>query len=154
MGDMVASKSELIAENALLRQQVIVLQRQIKRPRLKGTDRLLLVLLASRVRAWRQALLLVKPETLLGWHRGLFRLMWKRKTATVSHKSRLPAETIALIKQMATENRLWGADRIQGELLKLDIKLAKRTIQRYMRSVRRPWPFDCANARGPRCSRT
>ncbi|MEP7288074.1 MAG: hypothetical protein ABI947_20155 [Chloroflexota bacterium] len=108
IGDMLVSKRELIAENALLRQQVIVLQRQVKRPRLKDRDRLLLVLLASRVRAWRQALLLVKPETLLGWHRQMFRLVWKRKTKTLTHQSRVPAETIALIKQMAHENRLWG----------------------------------------------
>jgi putative transposase len=140
VGGMTASKGELVAENALLRQQVIVLQRQVKRPRLKGRDRLLPVLLASRVRAWRQALLLVKPETLLGWHRQLFRLMWKRKTKATSNKSRVPAETIDLIKQMARENRLWGAERIQGELRKLHIKLAKRTIQKYMRAARPPRP--------------
>jgi transposase InsO family protein len=65
--------------------------------------------------------------------------MWKRKTTT-SRKARVSAETIALIKQMARENRLWGAERIQGELCKLDIKLAKRTIQKYMGSARPPRP--------------
>jgi hypothetical protein len=68
MNDVARSKGELIAENALLRQQLIVLKRQVKRPRLKEHDRLLLVVLASKARAWRQALLLIKPETLLGWH--------------------------------------------------------------------------------------
>src|SRR5258708_36331258 len=140
VSDMTESKRDLIAENTLLRQQVIVLQRQVKRPRLKGQDRLLLVILASQVRAWRQALLLVKPETLLGWHRDLFRLVWKRKTTTTCRKSRVPAEAIALIKLLARENRLWGAERIQGELGQLDIKLAKRTIQKHMRSVRSPRP--------------
>jgi len=140
VGDVAKSQRELIAENTLLRQQLIVLQRQVKRPRLKRQDRLLLVVLASKVGAWRQALLLVKPETLLGWHRDLFGLVWKRKTTTTSRKSRVPAETIALIKQLARENRLWGAERVQGELLKLDIKLAKRTIQKHMRSVRSPRP--------------
>ena len=134
--DVTKGKGELIAENALLRQQLTVVKRQVKRPQLKGRDRLLLVLLASKVRAWRQALLLVKPETVLGWHRELFRLVWKRKTAKHGRTSRVPAATINLVKQMAKENRLWGAERIQGELRKLDIKLAKRTIQRYMRAAR------------------
>ena len=96
---------------------------------LKGRDRLLLVLLAGKVRAWRQALPLVKPETLLKWHRELFHLVWKHKTAKQGRKPPVAAETIALVKQVARENRLWGAERIQSELLKLDIKLAKRTIQ-------------------------
>ncbi len=67
--DLARGKSELIAENALLRQQLIILRRHIKRPRYTKTDRLLLVLLARAVRAWRQALLIVQPETLLKWHR-------------------------------------------------------------------------------------
>src|SRR6185436_19168760 len=89
MSDVAISKGDLIAENALLRQQLIVLKRQVKRPQLKGHDRRLLVLLASKARAWRQALLLIKPETLLGWHRELFRLVWKHKTTTTRRKSRL-----------------------------------------------------------------
>src|SRR5262249_57982809 len=75
--DLVRSRSELVAENALLRQQLIVLARSVKRPRLSHADRPLLVLLASRVRAWRQALLIVQPETLLRWHRTGFRLFWR-----------------------------------------------------------------------------
>src|SRR5512140_1207556 len=92
-----------------------------------------------------QALLLVKPETVLGWHRHLFRLLWKRKSATRNRPSRVPTDTIALIRQMARDNRLWGAERIQGELRQLGVKLAKRTIQKYMRAVRpsrprgQPW---------------
>lgn len=136
VSDMAQSKHALIAENALLRQQVIVLKRQVKQPGLKNRDRLLLVFLASKVRAWRQTLLLIKPATLLGWHRDLFRLVWTRKSAGRRRKPRVAPETIALIKRMATENRLWGAERIQGELRKLDIRLAKRTIQRYMRAAR------------------
>jgi hypothetical protein len=82
VNDAAKGKGELIAENALLRQQLIVVKRQIKRSQLKGRDRLLLVFLTSKVRTWRQALLLVKPETVLSWHRQLFRLVWKRKTAS------------------------------------------------------------------------
>lgn len=136
VNDAAKSKPDLIVENALLRQQLIVLKRQVKQVKLKGHERLLLVLLASKVRAWRQTLLLVKPETLLGWHRHLFRLLWKRKSATRNRQSRVRADTIALIRQMARDNRLWGAERIQGELRQLGIKLCKRTIQKYMRAER------------------
>ena len=78
--DLARNKSELIAENALLRQQLIILRRQVKRPVFKKTDRMLLVLLARAVRTWKQALFIVQPETLLKWHRQGFRLFWKYKS--------------------------------------------------------------------------
>ena len=136
--DLARGKPELVAENALLRQQLIILRRQIKRPICTKTDRLLLVLLAKAVRAWRQTLLIVQPETLLRWHRQGFRLFWKHKSKPKSTQAKVAAETIALIKEMASNNRLWGAERIRGELLKLDIRVYKRTIQKYMRDVRTP----------------
>ena len=67
--DLARSKSELVAENALLRQQLIILRRQVKRPACTKADRLLLVLLARAVQAWKQALFIVQPDTLLRWHR-------------------------------------------------------------------------------------
>ena len=73
LADLLRSKPELVAENAMLRQQLIVLKRGAKRPRCTPAERTLLVLLASRVRAWRSALVIVQPETLLRWHRQLFR---------------------------------------------------------------------------------
>ena len=103
--DLRRSKSELVAENALLRQQLIILRRQVKRPACTKTDRMFLVLLARLVRTWNQALLIVQPETLLRWHRELFRLYWKRKSKTASHTPEVAAETIALIREMATNNR-------------------------------------------------
>jgi putative transposase len=78
LADFGKSKAELVAENALLRQQLIILQRQVKRPPITRTDRLLLVLLARLVRTWQQTLFIVQPDTLLRWHRELFRLYWKR----------------------------------------------------------------------------
>ncbi len=72
--DLMKSKQQIILENAFLRQQVIVLKRQIARPQLTAKDRSLLILLASRVKDWKHALLLVKPDTLLRWHRDGFRL--------------------------------------------------------------------------------
>ena len=138
--DLGRSKSELIAENALLRQQLIILRRQVKRPTFSRTDRILLVLLARLMRTWQQALVIVQPETLLRWHRELFRLYWKQKSKTSSHKPKVAVETIALIREMAVNNRLWGAERIHGELLKLGFRVCKRTIQKYIRTVRTHQP--------------
>jgi putative transposase len=134
--DLSRSKSELLAENALLRQQLIILRRQVKRPACTKTDRLLLVFLARIVRSWKQALIIVQPETLLRWHRQGFKLYWKYTSRAASSQPRLSAGTVALIKEMARDNRLWGAERIRGELLKLGIHVSKRTIQKYMRPVR------------------
>jgi len=152
LADLGRSKSELIAENTLLRQQLIMLQRQVKRPVCTKADRILLVLLARVVRAWKQALLIVQPETLLRWHREAFRLYWKHKSKAHSHKPKVAAETIALIREMATKNRLWGAERIRGELLKLGIHVCKRTIQKYIRHVRAPQPKDRSGR--PSCATT
>src|SRR2546428_13798788 len=87
-------------------------------------------------RTLKPTLFLVQPETVLRWHRELFRIFWKRKSKVHARKPRLSPETISLIKEMAAHNRLWGAERIRGELLKLDIRVSKRTIQKYMRQGR------------------
>ena len=130
--DMTRSRSDLIAENALLRQQLIVLRRQVKRPKLTNSDRVCLVLFARFTRYWQHALHIVQPDTLLRWHRDLFRLYWRRKSRKGKPKPRVCQETIDLIKEMAGANHLWGAERIRGELLKLGIKVSKRTVQRYL----------------------
>jgi putative transposase len=97
-----------------------------------------LLFLARWVPSWKQVLQIIQPDTLLRWHREGFRLFWKLKSRrpVQTQPQRLAAKTIALIEQMARENRLWGAERIRGELLKLNIKVAKRTIQKYMQAVR------------------
>jgi len=138
--DQARNKSELVAENALLRQQLIILRRQVKRPACPKTDRMLLVLLASMARTWKQALFIVQPETLLRWHRQGLKLFWKYKSRAASLKPRTSQETVALIKEMARDNRLWGAERLRGELLKVGIRVCKRTIQKYMRNVRTRQP--------------
>jgi hypothetical protein len=103
--DLARSKSELVAENALLRQQLIILRRQVKRPACTKTDRMILVLLARASRAWKQALFIVQPETLLHWHRQGFRLYWRYKSRSAAPKPKVAAETVALIKEMAAQNR-------------------------------------------------
>jgi putative transposase len=127
--DLTRSRSDLVIENAMLRQQLIVLNRQVKRPQITNHDRFRLILLAHFTRFWKQALHIIQPDTLLRWHRDLFRFYWRQKS---KNKQKVSLETIHIIHKMANENPLWGAERIRGELLKLGIKVCKRTIQKYM----------------------
>jgi transposase InsO family protein len=151
--DATRSREELLAENALLRQQLIVAARRAARPKFAAHERSLLVLLARLVPRWREAVLLVKPETILRWHRDGFRLLWRWRSRRKNRTPKVSAETMALVRRMAEENRLWGAERIRGELLKVGIGVAKRTVQRYMRMARhRPgggqrWTTFLANHR-------
>jgi transposase InsO family protein len=119
-----------------------VLQRHVKRPALSWRDRALFVFIASKLPTWNTALMIVQPDTLLRWHRDLFRLLWRRKSKRKGRKGREPLseDIVALIKTMANDNRTWGAERIRGELLKLGIQVAKSTIQRYINQVRSPLP--------------
>ncbi len=98
------------------------------------------MLLAGRVRAWRQALRLVQPTTLLRWHRAGFRALWRRQSHRGPGRPPLSEVTVALIRRLADENPLWGAERIRGELLKLGLRVAKRTIQTYLPAPRAPQP--------------
>jgi putative transposase len=138
LADLPRSRAELLAENALLRQQLIVLHRRTKTPRLTWREWLSLLFLARWVPNWKQVLRIIKPDTLPRWHREGFRLFWRWKSHVhvQMQPQRLPPETIALIQRMARENLLRGAEWIRGEFLKLNFKVAKRTIQKYMRGVR------------------
>jgi len=140
VSDLTRSRTDLILENAFLRQQLIILERQVKRPEPKPGERVLLVLLASRLQAWKQALMIVQPDTLIRWHRDLFKWFWKRKSQPRRRAGRPPLmkELVQLIQQMGRENRTWGAERIRGELLKLGFEVARNTIQKYLRIVRKP----------------
>ena len=90
LADLNRSKSELIAENAHLRQQLIILFRQVKRPTFTRADRMLLVLLARTVQYWKQALFIIQPETLLRWHREAFRLFWSTSHRSMRHTQGYP----------------------------------------------------------------
>jgi len=103
--DLTRSRTDLVIENALLRQQLIILKRQLKRPQLTNPERFRLVFLSHFTKFWKQALHIVQPDTLLRWHRDLFRFYWRRKS---QGKPRISPETIALIQKMAKENQLWG----------------------------------------------
>ena len=101
LADLKRSKRKLIAENMFLRQQAIVLERQVARPKITPRDRQMLVVLASRIKGWREALIVVKPDTLIGWHRLGFKLFWRRKSRVRQGRPPIAAETIALIEEMA-----------------------------------------------------
>ena len=139
--DLFRSREQLLAENALLRQQLIVAQRHVKRPRIRAYERAIMVGLAAITDTWQSAVLLVKPETVPRWHRQGFRLFWRRRSRATKTAARISQETVNLIGRLALENRLWGAERIRGELLKLGVHVSKRTILRYMRRARGPRPW-------------
>jgi putative transposase len=128
------SRRELVVENATLRHQVSVLRRTSGRPRLGLSDRLRLLIGAAFLPAWRKAIVVVQPETILKWHRSGFRLFWRHRSKS-RNAPRLSPDKIDLIRDMAKRNRLWGAERIRGELLKLGVRVSKRTIQKYMKDV-------------------
>jgi putative transposase len=118
LGDLTRSRAELLAENALLRQQLIVAARGVKRPVIRVHERGLLVVLASLYPRWRDALLLVKPETILRWHREGFRLLWRsRSKHPAKAKSRVAPEVIELIRRMARENRLYVKPPVMWSLM-------------------------------------
>jgi hypothetical protein len=113
VSELFRSRKDLIAENAFLRHQVIVLNRQKQgRAQLTPRDRQMLVFLAHHLRGRKDALHIVKPDTVLRWHRQGFKLYWRHKSQGTSRRPQISEETMALIKEMAIENRLWGAPRI------------------------------------------
>ena len=111
----------MVAENAFLRQQLVVRSRQVTRPVSTPAERLRLVLLARLVRRWRAALLIVQPDTLLRWHRQGFRLVRRARSRGASTRPQVPTETIAASQRLAAEDRLWATERIRRELLKLGL---------------------------------
>jgi transposase InsO family protein len=134
--DLIRTRRQLVIENALLRQQLVLLHRQVPKPKFSWRDRVRMVLLAGLASTWMNTLLIVQPVTLLRWHRELFRWIWTRRSKPKG-RPKLSKEMVELIRDMATKNQLWGAERIRGELLKLNIRISKRTIQKYIRRLRR-----------------
>ena len=120
-----ALQLELIA----VRHQLATMTRISRRPSLRPTDRLLWVLLSRFLPNWREMLVIVKPETVIGWHRKGFRLYWTWKSRRRGGgRPPIPRDVRDLIRRMSRENPLWGAPRIHGELLKLGIEVSEATV--------------------------
>ncbi len=124
-------RSDLILETLALRQQVAVLSRTRRRLPLQTEDRVLWMALRRSWPRWRDALFIVKPETVVAWHQRAFRRYWTSLSQSPG-RPRLDAEIRRLSVRMASENPTWGAPRIHGELLKLGFRISQRTVSRYL----------------------
>jgi hypothetical protein len=126
-------KSRLVAENAMLRHQVILLRRKIRgHVSLTNGDRWFFVQLYRWFPSILNVVAVIRPETLARWHRAGFRLYWRWKSRARGGRPRIEAELRILIRQMSLENPLWGAPRIHGELLKLGLEVAQSSVARNM----------------------
>ena len=133
------SRASMGLEILALRHQLTVLQRRAsKRPALRTSDRLFWVLLSRVWPQWPSALLIVKPETVIAWHRKGFRLYWTWKSKARPGRPNVSREVRELIRKMSTSNPLWGAPRIHGELLKLGIQISQAAVAKYMVRQRKP----------------
>src|ERR1700757_5173578 len=127
------SKLRLEAENAVLRHQLIVLRRRVRgRAQPTNNDRWFLVQMYRWFPSILKVVTIVQPETLVRWHRAGFRRYWRWKSNSRGGRPQIEIELRALIRQMSTENQLWGAPRIHGELLKLGFSVSQSTVARYM----------------------
>ena len=123
------SKGRLEAENAALRHQLIILRRKVRgRVRLTDGDRLFLIQLYRWFPSVVKAITIVRPETLVRWHRAGFRRYWRWKSRSLGGRPQIDADLRALIRRMSVDNPLWGAPRIHGKLLKLGFEVAQSSV--------------------------
>src|SRR3981081_4013307 len=141
------SKLRLEAENAVLRHQLMVLRRKLRgRVRLTKHNRWFLIHLYRWVLSTLEALTIIRPETLVRWHRVGFRCYWRWKSRPLGGRPQVDEELRVLIRRISVENPLWGAPRIHGELLKLGFEVAQSSVANYMVKRRGPpsqgwWTF-------------
>ncbi len=132
-------RADLLVEVAALRQQLAVYQRQTPRPRLCRRDRLFWIWLCRHWAGWRSGLVIVKPETVLRWHREGYRRYWRKRSKGRAGRPRIPRRHIEFIRRISTENPRWGEKRIALELeLKLGVVHSSSTIRRYMVTMGSP----------------
>ena len=125
------SRRTLALENVALREQLMVLRRQKAKVRLKDRDRVFWIWLRRVWPGWRQALVLVEPATVVGWHRRGFRAYWRWRSRPKGGRPRIDPSVRGLIRHMWSSNPTWGAPRIQAELHKLGIEVSDSTVRRY-----------------------
>src|SRR5215472_9856677 len=128
------SKSRLEAENVALRHQVVVLRRIVvqRRVRLTNTHRMFFIQLYRWFPSVLKVITVIRPETLVRWHRAGFRRYWRWKSRSLGGRPQIDTELRALIRRMNVENPLWGAPRIHGELRKLGFEIAQSSVAKYM----------------------
>ena len=131
------SRSDTALEILALRQQVAVLKRKRPRPKLNSMDRLFWTALRQCWSRWTEVLVLVKPDTVIGWHRAGFRLYWRWRSRPRGGRPKITEEIRLLIRRLAQENQGWGAPKIHGELQKLGFVVSERSVARYLRRIRR-----------------
>jgi len=133
------TRRALLGENLVLRQQLVVLKRRRLRPHLALLDKVFWVAVRRLWPNWKQALVVVTPETVVRWHRAGFRLYWKliSKVRRPIGRRPTPKEVRELIFRMVRENPTWGAPRVHGELLMLGFDLSERTVSRWMKRAPR-----------------
>jgi putative transposase len=131
------SRTDTALEVLALRQQVAVLKRQRPRPKLNWRARLFWTVLRGCWCRWADVLVIVKPETVVGWHRAGFRLYWRWRSRPRGGRPKITDEIRKLIRRLAQENPEWGATKIHGELQKLGFVVSERTVARYLRRVPR-----------------
>jgi hypothetical protein len=137
--DCFRSPEQLRAENVVLRHQLNVLRRKSpKRPKLYGRDRALFVWLYRLFPGIADAIAIVRPETVIRWHRAAFKAWWRWKSRNRGGRPKADRELRDLIHRMCNDNPLWDAPRIHGELLKLGFAVAQSTVSKYMLRGRRP----------------
>jgi putative transposase len=141
LGRLLASRANLLVENLALRQQLAVLRRTSKRPKLRKRDRFFWIWLSRLWSSWKSSLVIVQPETVIRWHRRGFRWYWRRKSRVKAGRPRVDAELRQLIRRMSRENPTWGAPRILSELQLLGYVVAESTVTKYMaRQPKSPSP--------------
>src|SRR6266550_5896168 len=130
-------KHQLALEILALRHQVIVLKRQTPRPKLRRWDRRLWVMLKRAWPGWKTALMIIQPETVIGWQRSGFRIYWRWKSRRRIGRPGKDSELIRLIRRMWAVNLMWGSPRIRDELAKLGLQVSTATIRKYRPKFRR-----------------
>ncbi len=126
------NRNNLVLENLALRQQLVVQQRSIKRTKLRNQDRFFWYMLSQLWNDWKSTLFIVKPETVVKWHRQGFKLYWRWKSRSKPGRPKVSKEIRDLIKRMAHENPTWGAPRIHAELQLLGYDIVESTISKYL----------------------
>jgi putative transposase len=137
IGVFFRSRTDTALEVLALRQQVAVLKRKRPRPKLNSLDRLFWTALRQCWPSWTDVLVLVKPATVIDWHRTGFRLYWRWRSQPRGGRPKITEEIRVLIRRLAQENHSWGAPKVHGELQKLGFAVSERSVARYLRGMRR-----------------